>query len=548
MRCKHGSILTSLVFCSFILISWYNIDRGDGLGSCQKQLLDLHQRLLGTEKESLKRSRQLSNILDELKQSISGRKNATENLINVTKWKIWNNTSKRTLQLTNLFSYLPHLLTHDDSLQPNVLIGQGRTGVSVVIGIPTVKRDKQTYLMDTLSSLLHELSHEERNDCIIIVFVAEVDMKHVRSIADSVNNMFPKEVKSGLFEVVSPPASFYPDLSNLKETLGDTQERVRWRTKQNLDYSFLMLYAQPKGTYYVQLEDDVIARPNFFQSMKTFADQQPSKDWIVLEFSQLGFIGKLFRSSDLPLIIDFFLMFYKDKPIDWLLDHFIWVKVCNPERDAKHCQNEKANVRIRFRPSLFQHIGTHSSLPGKVQNLQDKDFEKILYKSHANPVADASTSLKTYQEYTLEKAYRGENYFWAFAPVAEDYIKFNFSKPLLVEGYVFKSGNSEHPGDKLFNTAVDILPVDKSLTAKGSLPNDSKYSVTEDGYLRIDKFENGVAEESIDPSIGKIEAIRLSILSESPVWVLMSEIGINVAKTENIHTRGKQEKKLKTMI
>lgn len=44
--------------------------------------------------------------------------------------------------------------------------------------------------------------------------------------------------------------------------------------------------------------------------------------------------GKLFKSEDLPLIVQFFLMFYKDKPIDWLIDHLLWVKVCNPEKDA----------------------------------------------------------------------------------------------------------------------------------------------------------------------------------------------------------------------
>ena len=26
-------------------------------------------------------------------------------------------------------------------------------------------------------------------------------------------------------------------------------------------------------------------------------------------------------------------MFHKDKPVDWLLDHILWVKVCNPEKD-----------------------------------------------------------------------------------------------------------------------------------------------------------------------------------------------------------------------
>lgn len=46
------------------------------------------------------------------------------------------------------------------------------------------------------------------------------------------------------------------------------------------------------------------------------------------------FSGKLFKSEDLPLMVDFFLMFYKDKPIDWLVDNLLWVKVCNPEKDA----------------------------------------------------------------------------------------------------------------------------------------------------------------------------------------------------------------------
>ena len=26
-------------------------------------------------------------------------------------------------------------------------------------------------------------------------------------------------------------------------------------------------------------------------------------------------------------------MFHRDKPIDWLLDHLLWVKVCSPEKD-----------------------------------------------------------------------------------------------------------------------------------------------------------------------------------------------------------------------
>ena len=46
------------------------------------------------------------------------------------------------------------------------------------------------------------------------------------------------------------------------------------------------------------------------------------------------FIGKLFKTKDIPLVVEFILMFHRDKPIDWLLDHLLYVKVCNPEKDA----------------------------------------------------------------------------------------------------------------------------------------------------------------------------------------------------------------------
>lgn len=229
----------------------------------------------------------------------------------------------------------------------------------------------------------------------------------------------------------------------------------------------------------------------------------------------------MFKSLDLSVIVEFILMFYRDKPIDWLLDHILWVKVCNPEKDAvsracteaggavepaasfrdclvivrptggdccwleefvfspcvtlppqKHCDRQKANLRIRFKPSLFQHVGTHSSLAGKIQKLkvggaalgrvehsrawaelrqggggqprshrapvslrhQDKDFGKhALRMEHVNPPAEVSTSLKTYQHFTLEKAYLHEDFFWAFTPSAGDFIRFRFFQPLRLE-------------------------------------------------------------------------------------------------------------------
>lgn len=102
-------------------------------------------------------------------------------------------------------------------------------------------------------------------------------------------------MESGLIDVIAPHPSYYPDLNNLRKTLGDPPERVRWRSKQNLDFAFLMMYSQPKATFYVQLEDDILAKKNCVSKMKAFAlDKIAKKEpWFVLVFCQLGFIGKI---------------------------------------------------------------------------------------------------------------------------------------------------------------------------------------------------------------------------------------------------------------
>ncbi|XP_066488563.1 alpha-1,3-mannosyl-glycoprotein 4-beta-N-acetylglucosaminyltransferase-like protein MGAT4D [Tiliqua scincoides] len=528
MRLRQGATLTLLCLSAALSFAWYaawSAKGGHDLNLFQSQVFELHQRLLYAEKENKERSHELKNVLKAIRQVIDERNSTSTNIppsTDFAKWKMLHFRNRLPIHLTNIHYYLPHLQEHEDGIQPNVVIGQGRTGVSLVIGIPTVRREKENYLMNTLNSLFYDVSEEQKENLVVVIFVAEVDSEYVNGIAERIRTSFTNEIVSGTLEVISPPSSYYPELSNLKETLGDSADRVKWRSKQILDYTFLMLYAQPKGTFYLQLEDDIIAKPSYTEDIKNFVTKQESKDWMILEFSQLGFIGKLFKTRDIPLIVEFFLMFYQDKPIDWLLDHLLWVKVCHPEKNANHCDKQKAFLRIRYKPSLFQHVGLHSSLAGKIQQLKDKDFEKnSLFIAHANPPAEVSTSLKVYQDFTLEKAYKGVECFWAIAPMAGDYILFRFWQPLKIASYLFKSGNMAHPGDQLFNTSVEILLHDVSISTPTILKN-----ITEDGYLQIGAFVKGVATGNINPVFGRIEAVRLSIHSSSPMWVLLNEIFI----------------------
>lgn len=41
----------------------------------------------------------------------------------------------------------------------------------------------------------------------------------------------------------------------------------------------------------------------------------------------------MLRCSDLPWLIQFIVMFYNDKPGDWLLDEMMETKACNLEKD-----------------------------------------------------------------------------------------------------------------------------------------------------------------------------------------------------------------------
>ncbi len=142
-------------------------------------------------------------------------------------------------------------------------------------------RPRENYLKSTLKSLVENLSGKEAGDTLIIVFVAEENAENVAKVAGTIQSGFGNETLSGLIEVIGPPPDFYPDFDALKPTLGDSADRMCWRTKQNLDYVLLMSYARGRGKYYVQLQDDVHTKPGYVSAMKEFADSKGDSFFLV---------------------------------------------------------------------------------------------------------------------------------------------------------------------------------------------------------------------------------------------------------------------------
>ncbi|KAG1687724.1 Alpha-1,3-mannosyl-glycoprotein 4-beta-N-acetylglucosaminyltransferase B [Nymphon striatum] len=185
---------------------------------------------------------------------------------------------------------------------------------------------------------------------------------------------------------------------------------------------------------------------------------------------------------------------------------------------AKQCKEAKDAVWIHYKTSLFQHIGTHSSLKGKVQKLKDKKFGKVpLFQKHSNPAAIVKSSIKYYKSYMINKIYKGENYFWGLAPHAGDKISFKFTPPIRIERYLFKSGNAENPNDIMRNTTVEILPA--------SVSTQTNSNISDSEYVVVGQFDpSGVAKGTISHEFAEISEIRLHIQHSSNVWVIISEV------------------------
>uniref|UniRef100_H2Z3K2 MGAT4 conserved region domain-containing protein n=1 Tax=Ciona savignyi TaxID=51511 RepID=H2Z3K2_CIOSA len=258
---------------------------------------------------------------------------------------------------------------------PGFKIGHSEKSAKVYIGIPTIKRDGVSYLLQTIDSLLSNLS-PRRNDTAIVVYIGELDTEFVRSQAIEIMHTFPKEVADGTIQVISPPSNFYPDWDKvLPPSFNDPMNRIKWRSKQNLDQIFLMMYIYNLGAdYYLMLEDDVQSSSHYMDTILQHAENLGQKDYFFISFCSLGAIGKLFRARTLPSYAAFIHIFWNRKPLDWLQLDYVSTQICSYDESDKQCAARRKHYMLEYKPALFQHVGKVSSLKGKQQLLKDNTF------------------------------------------------------------------------------------------------------------------------------------------------------------------------------
>lgn len=91
--------------------------------------------------------------------------------------------------------------------------------------------------------------------------------------------------------------------------------------------------------------------------------------------------------------------------------------------------------------------------------------------------------------------------------------------------YLFRSGNPEHPGDRFYNTTVEVLPSQSGAVLENSSPV-TGFTRAEDGFYIINKFDgdSGLVEGVVPEAFGAIDIMRLFVQSSSQSWVILSEV------------------------
>lgn len=340
---------------------------------------------------------------------------------------------------------------------------------------------------------------------VVVVLLADFDLNWIQKMLTSINNLFHKRLVQGQLLVIHAVEENYPPLTGLKRNFNDAPNRVTFRSKQNVDYSFLVDFSARLSSYYIMLEDDVSCSKGFFSSIRGHIRSTGSSSWVTLEFSKLGYIGKLYHSRDLPRLAHFLFLFYQEMPCDFLLSHFRTLLM-----------QDKV---IRFRPSLFQHMGTYSSFQGTYNRLKDDDFHD---NPADNPPATVYTDIEVFKSYNPDEAYsQGTNYFWGKTPInVGNFFLVVFEKPVALSRMVIQTG--QNGNDILQSADVELGETVVKTANRVECKETHNVGVLNKGYFELQNLH-----QTINNSVS---CLQIRVTASQSSWVIIRNIQVWLRK------------------
>lgn len=270
-------------------------------------------------------------------------------------------------------------------------------------------RPDQSSLLYTLVSLFHASSKTEQKRLTVLIHLAHSDLSWLKETVAHISTLFSTQISAGQLLLIHAPSDAYPTMDAMRKKTHNGE----FYSKQNIDHAFLMSFAAKLSEYFLLLEDNVHCASSFITHIHRKVDAMRSNSWVLLEFSNMGFLGKFFHSRDLPLLAHFLLLFYKEKPLDGLIPHF---RTLLAQKNAILC-----------RPFLFY---TRFSYYTSNDSQKATPFRKKNPYGPDNPPAAIFTNMKVFDVHFPWEAYTlDESFFWTHNVSAGNHLTVILNHP-----------------------------------------------------------------------------------------------------------------------
>ena len=389
-----------------------------------------------------------------------------------------------------------------------------------IIGLPTIIRQRDDYFQHTLERIFLSL----RNTNISFQLIVQIGEKNDSQIAKCISTASKLAQKYGFsseIEIVLPNPTLYNVLEH------GLTELDKWRRKLFLDVIHLLLYVSTKSGFYLHLEDDLDPIDNFLYHIEIFRKEIRVVNWIMLEYSTLGFMGKMFHMQHVPKLLNLIFQEMNENTTgEELIDKFI-TSFCTRKQTCAHEMNK---LRLLHRPSLFQHIGHYSSWPeANWTNCSDVNFplghEPWPWSDipiYVNPPARISTTLKLYHPDAISKLYEMTDVLLAKPAKSGDVIYFNFTPSVTIEEFFIRTKHFLYPNKGLSTgTLIEVLPLKSQQIDQKQGGILKSYS----GFITVGEVnDRGIAEGSLGENFGQLVSLRLLVTSNQSTDVLVKEL------------------------
>ncbi|KAL1775315.1 alpha-1,3-mannosyl-glycoprotein 4-beta-N-acetylglucosaminyltransferase MGAT4E [Sigmodon hispidus] len=289
----------------------------------------------------------------------------------------------------------------------------------LAVGIPSVQRTRESYLLDTLKSLFQASTELDLEYMLVIVLLSDTDPKWLDQTVANISGLFMPHIESGRLAVVHGLFG-----SSLAKSRNHNSPCGALYSRQKTSFALLMNLASNLSDYFLLLGDNVRSAPRFMSDIYWAVSAWEQLPWVILDFSNMKDSGKVFHTRDLPRLISFLLLFPKDIPTHLLLSEFSLLL--------------SQSVPIHLSPSIFYHMGSYSEFENTCFPVeQDKDLGEP-----DNPVATVFTDMISFWNTVPQYAYiLNDDCFWVMDPLQGNYLLVVMDKPQKVTRVAVLTGS-----------------------------------------------------------------------------------------------------------